>query len=108
MLTAGTIIQLIISIFCSVVSGLVLWIIQKHRKEDEARRDAEVTAAVKVRELQLANAKATELIARKIDGEGINGELHDAAENLTEKREAVENYTREQYFRHLGGNNGTV
>lgn len=98
-MVTASIVQIIISIVCSVVSGLVLWIVQKSRKEDQARREIEIEGAVKDRELQLANANVTELLARKIDGEGINGELHAAADDLKNKREAVESHTREQYFR---------
>lgn len=95
---AAQIIQIAISIFCSIASGLILWLVQKNRKEEEARRTVEVAGRIKDRELQLASAMVTELIARKIDGEGINGELHTAAADLTEKRQAVEDYTQEQFF----------
>lgn len=98
-MVTASIVQIVISIVCSVVSGLILWIVQKGRKEDEQRRAAEVEGLVKDRELQLANAKVTELLARKIDGEGINGELHAAADELTSRRDAVERHTHEQYFK---------
>lgn len=93
-----SVIQIMVSIFCAVVSGIVLWKIQENKKQDEARYRANVEAAVKDRELQLANAEVTELLARKIDGEGINGELHAAAERLTKRREAVERHTHTAYF----------
>ena len=102
-ITVGTLIEILISIICSVISGTVLFQVQRNKRLGDERRAADIAAAVLDRELQLANAEVTELMARKIDGEGINGELHAAALRLTDKRGAVERHTTEQYFRR-GGN----
>lgn len=100
-ITVGTLVQILISIICSVISGIVLYQVQRSRKLTDERRAADIAAAVLDRELQLANAEVTELLARKIDGEGINGDLHEANMRLTAKREAVERHTTEQYFKRV-------
>lgn len=92
------IIEIFVSLFCAIISGTVLWKIQQTRKIDDERRQSDIGMAVKDRELQLATAELTEMLARKIDGEGINGELNAAAEKVSQKREAVEQFTQEQYF----------
>lgn len=92
------IIQICISLFCAIISGTVLWKMQQHQKKNEERHQEEVELAVKERDLLIATAKATEVLARKIDGEGINGELHEANEELKEKRENLEEFTTMKYY----------
>lgn len=92
------IIQICISLFCAIISGTVLWKMQQHQKMNEERHQEEVELAVKERDLMIATAKTTEILARKIDGEGINGELHESNEELKDKRESLENFTTEQFY----------
>lgn len=100
MISVATLIQILISIFCAIVSGTVLWKVQIHQKLNDKRHQEQVDLAVKERELLLATAKTTELLARKFDGEGINGELHEANEELKKEREELQDFTREKFYEH--------
>ena len=100
MISVETLIQIGLSLFCAIVSGTVLWKVQEHKKLNDKRHKEQVDLAVKERELLLATAKVTEILARKIDGEGINGELHEANEELKKEREELQGFTREKFFEH--------
>ena len=58
------------------------------------------------RELLLATSEVVEKLARKLNGEGINGELKDAEDTLAEIRENIIKNTRHVYFKHLEGGEG--
>ena len=98
MVSTGTLIEIVISIFCAIISGVVLRKLQENKKDNDQRHKKNIEAAVKDRELIMAMTAVTELIARKIDGEGINGELHEAVDDLISKRKAVEQFTQVEYF----------
>lgn len=98
MISIATLVQILISIFCAVVSGVVLWKVQTHQKLNDKRHQEQVDLAVKERELLLATSKTTELLARKIDGEGINGELHEANDKLKKEREELQDFTRQGFY----------
>lgn len=98
MISFTTFIQIITSIFCAVVSGIVLWKVQRNQKLNDKRHDEQVELAIKERELLVATSKTAELLARKIDGEGINGELHKANEETKLKRKKLQDFTVERFF----------
>lgn len=100
MISIGTLIQVGLSLFCAIISGVVLWKLQEHKHTNDERHREQVELAVKERELILATAKTTELLARKYDGEGINGELHEANDELKEERENLLDFTREKFYDH--------
>lgn len=53
------------------------------------------------RELLLSTAKVTELVARKFDGEGINGELSKATKELQDKQDAMIDIMKKGYYEHM-------
>lgn len=67
-----------------------------HHKENALEREAD-------RELVLATSTLTELLARKLSGEGINGQMEDAINEVAEKRDTVQKLTRRAYFEYLEG-----
>ena len=69
--------------------------IQRH-KENVAIREAD-------RELLLKSSKVTELLARKYNGEGINGELQEAEDDLERTREKLQSLTRHIFYEHMEG-----
>lgn len=90
-----------ISIFCAVVSGIVLWRLQENKKESDLKHKKNVTAALHDRELLLSIAEVSEMTARKIKGENLNGELAEALNELVNKRNEVTRYTNTEYFNAL-------
>lgn len=98
MISMSTFIQSCLTIICAVVSGIILWKVQKNQKVNEKRHAEQVELAIKERELLVATSKTAELLARKIDGEGINGELHKANEETKIKRKKLQDFTVEKFF----------
>lgn len=85
----------------SVISGIVLFKVQTNKKESDAKHERNVMAALHDRELLLAISEVSEMTARKVTGDNINGELHDAITELVEKRNEVTKFTNKEYFKAL-------
>lgn len=80
--------------------GLLVWRIQKHidrlEAETEKRHAAQVEMHKRERELQLAMAETTRLMAKKLyDASSVNGDLEKSAEDLKKSQDALTSYTRE-------------
>lgn len=101
MITISMLIQYGISLICAVVSGVVLWKLQDNRKDNDLKHSKQVEAAVHDRELLLAISEVSEMTARKVSGDNINGELHDAVDELVEKRNEVTKFTNKEFFNYM-------
>lgn len=69
---------------------------KKRHEENIAIREAD-------RELLLKTSAVTELLARKTNGEGVNGELEDAEDDLKDTREAVQKLTHHILIEYMEG-----
>lgn len=67
-----------------------------HHEENVKSREGD-------RELLLAVSEVVENLSRKLNGEGINGELKKAEDELAGIRERIQKDTRHIYFKHLEG-----
>lgn len=85
----------------SVISGVVLFKVQTSKKESDLKHEKNVTAALHDRELLLSIAEVSEMTARKIKGENLNGELAEALNELVNKRNEVTRFTNTEYFNAL-------
>lgn len=75
------------------------------RMEDRNKRRHEENIAVREadRELMLKTSTVTEMLARKYNGEGLNGDLSEAEDELKATREAVEKMTRRIFVEYMEG-----
>lgn len=69
---------------------------RKRHEENIAIREAD-------RELLLKTSAVTELLARKQNGEGVNGDLKDAEDDLKDTREAVQKLTHHLLIEYMEG-----
>ena len=69
---------------------------KKRHEENIAIREAD-------RELLLKTSAVTELLARKQNGEGVNGDLKDAEDDLKDTREAVQKLTHHLLIEYMEG-----
>ena len=69
---------------------------KKRHEENIAIREAD-------RELLLKTSAVTELLARKQNGEGVNGELEEAEDELKDTREAVQRLTHHILMEYMEG-----
>lgn len=69
---------------------------EKHHKENVKTREGD-------RELLLATSDVVGKLARKYNGEGINGELKEAEDKLQKIRDDVTKNTRHVFFDYLEG-----
>lgn len=97
----AVIVQGAISLICAIISGIILWKFQENNRKQDARHMELIEAQIAERELLHAIAEVTELHARKIDGEGINGELHKANEEIKSKRDDLRKIIEKRYFENL-------
>ena len=67
-----------------------------HHEENVKSREGD-------RELLLATSEVVEYLARKLNGEGMNGELKKAEDTLAGIRSDIAKDTRHVYFEHLEG-----
>lgn len=98
MISVATFIQVLVSIFCTVVAGVILFMFQAGKKKQEKDRDDRVTADVCQQELIMSMADAIEVIMRKQNNEEMNGEVNKAMADLEEKKIALRHLTRRIYF----------
>lgn len=87
-----------LSIFSAVISGVILWLIKENKKDANIKHERQVEAALHDRELIMAISEVSEMTARKVSGDNINGELHDAIDELVEKRNQVTQFTNKEFF----------
>lgn len=98
MISIAMFIQILTTIFCTTISGVVLFLFQQSRKHQEHDRENKVTADVCERELILSMAGAIEIIMRKQNDEELNGEMKAAQADLEDKKRALQKLTRVVYF----------
>lgn len=98
MVSIATFVQILVSIFCTVVAGVILFIFKQTKKKAEQDREDKVTADVCQQELIMSMADAIEVIMRKQNNEKMNGEVNKAMADLEEKKNALRHLTRRIYF----------
>ena len=98
MISLGTMIEIIISIFCTVISGVILYLFNEKKKNDEEQVKKRVEADVAERELILSIAGATEVILKKLNDEELNGDVAEAEDDLVDKKAKLQKITRIDYF----------
>lgn len=98
------------AITTAVIGGIFTFIFARLNKKLDrmekraAKRHSESVAIREAdRELLIKTSKVTELLARKQNGEGINGDLEDAENELQETRAAVEKVTQHILFEYIEG-----
>lgn len=98
------------TITTAVIGGIFTFIFTRlnskldHIEEANKKRQSENVASREAdRELLIATSKVTELIARKINDEGVNGELKDAEDELEQTRTAVQKITQHIFFEYMEG-----
>ena len=98
MISLGTMIEIIISVFCTVISGVILYLFNAKKKTDEEALKKRVEADVAERELILSIAGATEVILKKLNDEKLNGDVAEAEDDLVDKKRKLQRITRIDYF----------
>jgi len=91
-------IEIVISIFCTVISGVILYLFNTKQKRDEEHFQKRVEADVAERELILSIAGATEIILKKLNDEKLNGDVEEAETDLVDKKRKLQRITRVDYF----------
>lgn len=101
MINIPTVIEIFISIFCAVVSGIILYQFKSKKALDEKRREKRVEAEIAERELILSIASATEVVLKRLNNEKINGDIIEAKTNLAEKESTLEKVTTKDFYEGL-------
>lgn len=91
-------VEITISIICTVISGILLYLFKKINKQNEERAQQRIKSDIAQRELMLSIAEASEIVMRKLAGEKLNGDVEEAKEDLEKKRNTVQKITRDEYF----------
>lgn len=93
-----TLIEVVISIACAVISGVVLHLFKRFNAHQETNYAKRVEADIADRNLVLSIAKALDVVLKRLDGEKLNGEVKAAQKDLIDKRMAVQQLTTKEYF----------
>lgn len=91
-------IEIVISIACAIISGVILYVFKKTDKKTMEGIKKRVIADIAQRELILAMSDALEVVLKKLHGEKLNGDVQEAKDELTEKRDELLKITRNEYF----------
>lgn len=75
--------------------------LDKIEEHNQQRHEENIATKEADHELLLATAEVTELMARKWNGELVNGELEEAEEELRRARQDLDKLTRKIYYKHL-------
>ena len=108
-----TIISVVIVALAGAILGYINSRANKRRDErlermeraNRQRHQENVSIREADRELLLMSSKVTELLARKYNGEGFNGELKEAEDELKATRSKVQSLTRHIFYEHMEGVN---
>lgn len=99
---------IITTIITAVIGGIFTFVFTRlnkklDRMEERNKKRHEESIAVREadRELLLKTSAVTELLSRKYNNEGINGELEKAEDELQKTRETVEKMTRRIFLEHM-------
>lgn len=101
--------SVITAIISACVSGIVAFLVWKQEKafeqlkaDNDSQRQTQVKMHTLERDLQLAMADTTKLMAKKLDNSiAVNGDLLESASRLAECQEALQNYTNELGIRRV-------
>lgn len=102
-MSAGTLLTIFVGVIISVLSGIILWKVQNMAKKSEERYAERATMEKKERHLLNANSKLSELTARCVRGEHVNGDLEKAVEYQVTCRHDLEDAVTELQIDHTGG-----
>ena len=88
------IIGVVLAVFAAVI-GFLFWKIEskidKIERNNEASEKEQLKIRIAERELLIAEAEISAVMARSLRGEYVNGDLETAEKTLVEKKKAIEN-----------------